>query len=185
MKNKLLIILLFPLCVFSQEKITENITENVTNKEVPLGGANVYWLNTSVGTVTDFDGKFEISYKPEYEKLVISFIGYKTDTLTVTSPKKISHSMKSTANIDEVTISSRQKASSRSFLQSQNVINVSSAELLKAACCNLAESFETNPSIDVNFADAISGTKQIKMLGLTSPYIMVTTENVPSIRGAS
>lgn len=185
MKNKLLIILLFPLCVFSQEKLIGSITENINNKEVPLGGANVYWLNSSVGTVTDFDGKFEISYKPEYKKLVISFIGYRTDTLTVNSPKKISHSLRSTANLDEVTISSRQKASSRSFLQSQNVINVSSAELLKAACCNLAESFETNPSIDVNFADAISGTKQIKMLGLTSPYIMVTTENVPSIRGAS
>ena len=57
--------------------------------------------------------------------------------------------------------------------------------MLKAACCNLSESFETNPSIDVNFSDAISGTKQIKMLGLTSPYILITTENVPPIRGAA
>ena len=56
---------------------------------------------------------------------------------------------------------------------------------MKAACCNLSESFETNPSIDVNYTDAISGTKQIKMLGLTSPYILITTENIPSIRGAS
>jgi len=64
-------------------------------------------------------------------------------------------------------------------------ITVSSAELLKAACCNLSESFETNPSIDVNFADAVSGTRQIKMLGLTSPYILIATENIPSIRGAS
>ena len=57
--------------------------------------------------------------------------------------------------------------------------------MLKAACCNLSESFETNPSIDVNFSDAISGTKQIKMLGLSSPYILITTENVPSVRGAA
>lgn len=185
MKNLLLIILLLPFCVFSQEKIVGTITETVNDEEVPLGGANVYWLNTSVGTVTDFDGNFEIAYKPEYKKMVISFIGYKTDTISVNSSKRIAHSLESTANLDEVTISARQKASSRSFLQSQNVINVSSDELLKAACCNLAESFETNPSIDVNFADAISGTKQIKMLGLTSPYIMVTTENVPSVRGAS
>jgi hypothetical protein len=185
MKSKLLLILFFPFCLFSQEKISGTIFENVNAKEIPLGGANVYWLNTSVGTVTDFEGNFEISYKPEYKKLVVSFIGYKTDTISVNSPKRIMHSLKSTADLDEVTISSRQKASSRSFLQSQNVINVSSAELLKAACCNLAESFETNPSIDVNFADAISGTKQIRMLGLNSPYIMITTENIPSIRGAS
>ncbi|MDC8000821.1 TonB-dependent receptor [Aequorivita todarodis] len=185
MKSLLFIALLLPLCVFSQERITGHITENVDNKEVPLGGANVYWLNTQVGTVTDFDGNFEITYKPEYKKLVISFVGYKTDTISVNSPKRITHSLKSKSNLDEVNVTARQKASSRSFLQSQNVINVSSGELLKAACCNLAESFETNPSIDVNFADAISGTKQIKMLGLTSPYILITTENVPSIRGAS
>ena len=185
MKKLLYILFILPLCVFSQEKITGHITENVDNTEVPLGGANVYWLNTQVGTVTDFDGNFELDYKPDYKKLVISFVGYKTDTISVNSPKRITHSLKSTANLDEVTVTARQKATSRSFIQATNVLNVSSAELLKAACCNLAESFETNPSIDVNFADAISGTRQIKMLGLTSPYILITTENVPSIRGAS
>ena len=174
-----------PLFVFSQEKIAGTITENINNEEVPLSGANVYWLNTQVGTVTDFDGNFEIAYKPEYKKLVISFVGYKTDTISVYSSKRITHSLTSTANLDQVTVTARQKATSRSFIQAANVLNVSSAELLKAACCNLAESFETNPSIDVNFADAISGTRQIKMLGLTSPYILITTENVPSIRGAS
>ncbi|KJJ38400.1 TonB-dependent receptor [Aequorivita vladivostokensis] len=185
MKNYIFIALLFPLCVFSQEKLTGTITENVNNKEVPLSGANVYWLNTQIGTVTDFDGNFEIAYKPEYKKMVISYVGYKTDTISVNAHKRITHSLTSTANLDEVTVIARQKASSRSFIQSANVLNVSSAELLKAACCNLAESFETNPSIDVNFSDAISGTRQIKMLGLTSPYILITTENVPSIRGAS
>ncbi len=185
MKNLLYILFIFPLFVFSQEKISGTITENVDNKEIPLGGANVYWLNTSVGTVTDFDGNFALNYKPEYKKLVISFVGYKTDTILVKSSKPVTHSLVSTANLDEVTVTARQKASSRSFIQAANVLNVSSAELLKAACCNLAESFETNPSIDVNFADAISGTRQIKMLGLTSPYILITTENVPSIRGAS
>ncbi len=185
MKNLLYILLILPLFVFSQEKVTGTITENVNNVEIPLGGANVYWLNTQVGTVTDFDGNFEIPYQKEYTKLVISFVGYETDTLAVDSPKKLRHTLKSTANLDEVTVTARQQATSRSFIKATNTLNVSSEELLKAACCNLAESFETNPSIDVNFADAISGTRQIKMLGLTSPYILITTENVPSIRGAS
>ena len=52
----------------------------------------------------------------------------------------------------------------KSYFEAQNVIKVNSDELLKAACCNLSESFETNPSIDVNFSDALTGTKQIKML---------------------
>jgi len=64
-------------------------------------------------------------------------------------------------------------------------VNVNSAELLKAACCNLSESFETNPSIDVNFSDALTGTKQIRMLGLTSPYLLISEENIPMVRGAS
>ena len=57
--------------------------------------------------------------------------------------------------------------------------------MLKAACCNLSESFETNPSIDVNFSDALSGTRQIKMLGLSSPYILISEENIPMVRGVS
>jgi outer membrane receptor for ferrienterochelin and colicins len=73
----------------------------------------------------------------------------------------------------------------KSLLKTANTTVLSSKELLKAACCNLAESFETNPSIDVSYADALTGTKQIKMLGLTSPYLMITEENIPSVRGAS
>nr|BFF39940.1 TonB-dependent receptor plug domain-containing protein [Tenacibaculum mesophilum] len=65
------------------------------------------------------------------------------------------------------------------------MVTINSDELLKAACCNLSESFETNPSIDVNFSDALTGTKQIQMLGLTSPYLLITQENIPSIRGAA
>ncbi len=186
MKKFLYILLLIPTVFYAQEKITGTILEkSESSGNIPLAGANVYWQNTQVGAVTDFDGNFEIPYKTEYKKLIISFIGYKTDTISVNSAKKITHYLKSTANLDEITITSRKKATSRSYLQAENVLNISSAELLKAACCNLAESFETNPSIDVNFADALTGTRQIKMLGLTSPYILITTENVPSIRGAS
>ncbi len=186
MKRLLYILLLSPTLFFGQQKVTGTIyDQNPENKNIPLAGANVYWQNTQVGTVTDFDGNFELPYKTEYKNLIISFIGYTTDTISVNGLKKITHYLKSTANLDEVTVTSRKKATSRSYLQAENVLNISSAELLKAACCNLAESFETNPSIDVNFADALTGTRQIKMLGLTSPYILITTENVPSIRGAS
>lgn len=87
--------------------------------------------------------------------------------------------------LKEVKINTSQKGLKKSLKGTANTTLVTSKELLKAACCNLAESFETNPSIDVNFADALTGTKQIKMLGLTSPYILITEENVPSVRGAS
>ncbi len=91
----------------------------------------------------------------------------------------------SQVKLDTVKIVNTKKGIKKSIKTTANTTVVSSKELLKAACCNLAESFETNPSIDVNFSDALTGTKQIKMLGLTSPYLMITEENIPSIRGAS
>jgi outer membrane receptor for ferrienterochelin and colicin len=56
-------------------------------------------------------------------------------------------------------------------------------ELFKAACCNLSESFETNPSVDVAFTDAVTGTRQIQMLGLAGPNTMISIENMPGVRG--
>ncbi|WP_026976570.1 TonB-dependent receptor plug domain-containing protein [Flavobacterium tegetincola] len=84
-----------------------------------------------------------------------------------------------------VEIKTDASSTKKSYRKVTNTATMTSKELLKAACCNLAESFETNPSIDVNFSDALTGTKQIKMLGLTSPYLMITEENIPSVRGAS
>ena len=186
MKKILFILGLIPVLVVSQNKIEGVIIEaNEQKTEIPVAGANVYWLNTTVGAVTDFDGNFTIPYQSDYKKLVISFVGYKTDTVTVNSEKFIKHKLVPTSALDEVVVTSRKQATAKSYLQSQNIMTVSSDELLKAACCNLSESFETNPSIDVNFADAVSGTRQIKMLGLTTPYILIATENIPSIRGAS
>jgi outer membrane receptor for ferrienterochelin and colicin len=91
----------------------------------------------------------------------------------------------SQTKLEDVKIESQKKGIRKSLTTTANTTLVSSKELLKAACCNLAESFETNPSIDVNFSDALTGTKQIKMLGLTSPYLLITEENIPSVRGAS
>lgn len=180
------ILMLITSITFSQETFTGMIMDK-NNPKGNLGvmGANVWWLNTNVGTTTNEKGWFTLPYKEEYKKLVVSFVGYKTDTLEVKSLKPIHHFLTESAVLDEVTIEAKKQATQRSYLQTQNLVTINSEELLKAACCNLSESFETNPSIDVNFSDALTGTKQIKMLGLTSPYLLITQENIPSIRGAS
>jgi outer membrane receptor for ferrienterochelin and colicin len=186
MKKIIYILFLFSVATYTQEEIKGRILEaNKQNATIGLPGANVHWLNTTVGTATDIDGYFTIPYKKEYEKLVISYVGFKTDTITITGPTTVLHRLEPTTSLNEVTVVQRKDPTIKSYLKPANVVTVSSEELLKAACCNLSESFETNPSIDVNFADAISGTRQIKMLGLTSPYILIATENIPSVRGAS
>lgn len=186
--KKLFILLFcfFPLTIFAQNQLKGYVYEaNEEQKENPLPGANLVWLNTTVGTSTEFDGSFSLPLSKTSNQLVISYVGFKTDTITVNSSKTIKHWLEPTTSLDEVVLDSKVKSTSRSYIQSENIQYVSSDELLKAACCNLSESFETNPSIDVNFSDAVTGTKQIKMLGLSSPYILIATENIPSVRGAS
>lgn len=158
---------------------------NNPKDDLGVFGVNVYWLNTSVGTTTNEKGWFTIPYKSSYKKLVVSYVGYKTDTLTITSLESIHHFLTPENELDEIKINSKKKATQKSFIQTANVFTVNSDELLKAACCNLAESFETNPSIDVSFSDALTGTRQIQMLGLKSPYLLISQENIPSIRGAA
>src|SRR6476469_4336187 len=87
--------------------------------------------------------------------------------------------------LQEIKVQTNNKSLKKSLTVTANTTLMTSKEILKAACCNLAESFETNPSIDVNFPDPLTGTKQIRMLGLTSPYLLITEENIPSVRGAS
>jgi outer membrane receptor for ferrienterochelin and colicin len=96
-----------------------------------------------------------------------------------------SFAVKAQDTLKTVEIKTDNNSIKKSYRKTTNTSTMTSKELLKAACCNLAESFETNPSIDVNFSDALTGTKQIRMLGLTSPYLMITEENIPSVRGAS
>ncbi|MDG1778328.1 MAG: TonB-dependent receptor [Flavobacteriaceae bacterium] len=187
MKNLFIIFYFTPTLFFAQDKIKGMVMEpSAQGKHLPLAGANVIWEGTSVGTITDIDGNFTLPYESTYKTLVISYVGYKSKTIDVTNPNTVIHILlEATDDLEEITVTTRKKASATSYIAAQNITTISSKELLKAACCNLSESFETNPSIDVNFSDAISGTKQIKMLGLTSPYILITTENVPSVRGAS
>lgn len=175
------------LCGFSnaQEQLKGIVLESSNAEDNPLPGANVYWLGSTIGAITNEDGTFTLPYKFSFNKLVISYVGFKTDTIAVTQNKYIRHVLQASDELDAVTVTSRKQTTAKSYLKATNTFIVSSDELLKAACCNLSESFETNPSIDVNFADAVSGTRQIKMLGLNSPYILIATENIPAIRGAS
>ena len=183
-KNSFLTIIFLSISsfVFSQD-VKGTVLEIVDNKETPVVGANIYWIDNSDGTISDIDGKFKLSNPDKKNSYVVSFVGYQNDTISVqSSDTKII--LKADAELDAVSVRYNTKSSSVSLLSSANILNISSDELLKAACCNLSESFETTPSIDVNFSDGISGRKQINMLGLSSPNILMSIENIPSIRGA-
>ena len=180
------ILLFIPIIIFSQTDLKGMIMDkNNPKNNLGVSDVNVHWLGTNIGAVTNEKGWFTIPYKPIYNKLVVSYVGYRTDTISIKDVTPIHHFLTEKSTLEEVVITSKKKATQKSFFSTANVFTVNADELLKAACCNLAESFETNPSIDVSFSDALTGTKQIQMLGLTSPYLLITQENIPSVRGAS
>ena len=87
-------------------------------------------------------------------------------------------------DLQNVTITSR-RSGTRRMMGAVNGVMINREELFKAACCNLGESFTTNPSVDVNYSDAATGAKQIKLLGLSGTYVQMLTENLPNFRGAA
>lgn len=88
-----------------------------------------------------------------------------------------------TRQLKEVSIKAKQPSTYTSSLSPIRTQLITDRELLKAACCNLSESFETNPSVDVSYNDAVTGSKQIQLLGLSGSYTQLTVENLPGPRG--
>ena len=174
--------LLLPLTAFAQQFSKGTVVDEAN---LPLMGAEVYWNGTQIGVSTDDNGTFTLKRTENSNTLVISYIGYKTKTIKVTNSEALHIQLEPQSALEEVVITQKRGNTMKSQWQVANLHTMSSGELLKAACCNLSESFSTNPSIDVNFSDAVTGNKQIKMLGLTSPYILMAEENIPAMRGAS
>ncbi len=150
----------------------------------PLTGATVVELGTTNGQTTDINGQFQLKLSSRESRILISFIGYKTDTLNANFAGPM-HIMLQPASseLNEVTVTA--SSTFMDELESKHVEVITEAELTKAACCNLSESFETNASVDVSFSDAVTGTKTIRMLGLDGRYVLINRENMPHVRGLS
>ncbi len=178
---------------------------NPQGKKMALPGVNIYWAHNLKGTSSDVQGKFiiENSRKTGHNNtmhdnedahdhdeshdehlLVFSFVGYQKDTIHVHEDmQNIKVLLQSSKELDGVEISARKSGTSILRMEPLLTQNISSSELTKAACCNLSESFETNASVDVNYSDAVTGAKQIQMLGLAGTYTQLMTENIPNYYG--
>ena len=156
----------------------------LSNYNEKLANVTIQYDNESFETSSEEDGTFKIPYT--YQGTLSFYLeGYEPQVISLSNNNYLFVKLVTEPQLDEILIQSNRKNTSTNLKGNFNTQTMNSGELLKAACCNLAESFETNPSIDVNFSDAITGSKQIKMLGLTSPYILIAEENIPSVRGAS
>ena len=90
-----------------------------------------------------------------------------------------------THTLGEVSIEQRKVEGVSRMGGAVNGTELGQGELFRAACCNLGESFVTNPSVDVNYNDAAVGARQIKLLGLSGQYVQMLLENLPVTLGAA
>ncbi len=187
MKNKLLIaaiLLMLNMAAAYSQTITGVVYDSKDKN--PLPGVSVYWLGTSQATSTDANGKFKLSKNNITDlRLIFTMLGCKTDTVSINAAdNKITHEMTQTnLQLSQVEINDKLDGTYISKMDPRKTQIVTTTELYKAACCNLSESFETNASVDVSYSDAITGAKQIQLLGLSGIYSQIQTENIPLIRG--
>ena len=157
-----------------------------TDKQ-PLAGAAVYWAGTTVGASADADGNFRIHRVKGYDRLVATYLGYENDTLRMADGlDRADFALRADGlELETVTVDG---SLSGNFIKRDGLLKnetISFAGLCKMACCNLAESFENSASVTVGYSDAISGARQIKMLGLAGTYTQILDENRPIMRGLS
>ena len=186
--NKITLIVLlmaFATSAFAQGFIEGTVYEQDENgKNTPLPGVNVYWKIVNEGTVTDANGHYKIPLHERIGCLVFSCISYENDTVHhMVEPAHYDHVFHSIHMLNEVEIAARQKASFINPIKAIAVQNITGESLKRAACCTLAGSFENNASVDVSYSDAVTGAKQIQLLGLSGIYTQMMTEIIPNFRG--
>ncbi|MDY0102692.1 MAG: TonB-dependent receptor [Lentimicrobium sp.] len=190
MKLKYLLACFFMLSavsmVWAQNTLNGKITEKDKNGKLqPLPYANIHWLGTQEGTVANEAGQFILNrISDRSTQLVVSFVGYLNDTISVSpGQSRVDVTLRTGAELDAVEIKQRMAGNFISSIKPIKTEVITTAGLQKLACCNLSESFENNATVDVGFSDAVTGARQIQMLGLAGIYSQLMVENIPFTRG--
>ena len=183
--KKSLFTLIAAICAItaSAQNITGRVMDAAGN---PLPGASVYWADTNIGEAADINGYFRLHRVKDYNRLVGSVVGYTNDTVTVTKEtSEVFFNLAEGVAVESVVV---EGTLGGNYISHEGILkneNISFAGLCKMACCNLAESFENSASVTVGYSDAISGARQIKMLGLAGTYTQILDENRAIMRGLS
>ena len=190
MKKNLCNILIFLIVIHLHFSIINSSAQELTGRvtefsdggvETPIPGAILQWLNSSVGTISDVNGYFTLEKVKTTHMLVVKYASYQNDTIAVEKDQKeLNIILSSSRTLDVVNVVGREG----SFISIKPIFTqvITNEGLRRAACCNLSESFESTIAVDVEYADAVSGAKQISMLGLAGIYTQILLENVPYIR---
>lgn len=177
-----LLLLILPTIAFGKDTLKGYVYDS---QKQPLIGASVRWENAKTGVITDEKGSFQIEGTPHKDHmLAIAYVGFKDKVVHIHDFAEEQIIILDESNeLSEVVIEKTPPGRVTSRINVLQTETVTRKELHRAACCNLSESFETNPSVDISFSDAVTGAKQIQLLGLSGTYVQTLTENFPNFRG--
>jgi outer membrane receptor for ferrienterochelin and colicin len=160
------------------------VEENEKGDLNPITGVNIHWLEDKSKNVrTNENGVFKLQHHGNFKKIVVSFAGMQSDTITIKDLHEVLMINAKSNVLSEVVVTGSRRSNFINRMNPARVEVLTTKELFKAACCDLSESFETNASVDVVSNDAVTGSKQIQMLGLSGIYTQLTVENLPGPRG--
>ncbi len=148
-----------------------------------LPGAQVYIQDGTLLVQTDDDGRYEIVSEADTLVLIFTATGHRADTVISLKGKPNTVSLIDEKELNTFEVVAVQPST---YLSSINPIKteiITEQELFKAACCNVSESFQNSATVDITTTDAVTGSRQIQMLGLSGIYLQNTIENLPLIRG--
>ncbi len=156
----------------------------VDTKDQPIAEAIITWKGSDIVINSNAEGIFEIARALGKDTLIIQAAGYRSIKMYIpASEKKLMIEMVTSIDLSTVEINGKRVNQNISNLDIRNIEYVTSSELQKAPCCNLSESFENSGTVDVSYTDAITGAKEIQMLGLKGIYSQLMIENRPTLYG--
>ena len=166
--------------------IAQTVTGRVINtNNKPLPGASIVWLNNKKGIAANEDGVFSINKTAANSKLVASNSGYANDTIDVSKTETILFVLKAANNLEDVLISAEKAGTVMSNRSTIKTEILTSVELKKSACCDLAGCFETQSSVQPQTTNIITNAKELRILGLSGVYNQVLIDGFPMIQGLS
>ncbi|MHC0444016.1 SusC/RagA family TonB-linked outer membrane protein [Flavobacterium sp. 3-218] len=95
-KKLLFLFLLLPFTVLAQNTLKGTVVDKTTGQPIP--GVNVNVQGAPNGASTGFDGNYQLSNVKNGNKIVVSFIGYKTETIEYTGQKTLNVSLEEDTN---------------------------------------------------------------------------------------
>lgn len=183
-----ILFVLFLMAAFGAgaQQVSGRVVDAVSSE--PVAFVSLSWAGSTSGVVTDTAGRFALPMLPKLHMLVVRSVGYTSDTLIVHSTVDTVVEIRlrrSGIELDAVRVRGRRRATFSKMNSIEQTEVITTEGLRGLACCNLGESFENSATVDVGYSDAVSGSKQIQLLGLTGVYSQMLLENVPFLHGLS